>query len=201
MATIQTPPIDLDPYALPPEPVRRWTVAEYHELIRLGVLQQDDPYELIEGWLVLKMTKNPAHEFAVEYLNRFLQAHLPNEWRCRCQQSITLTDGQPEPDIAIVRGLASRQRHPIASEVVLVIEVADTSVHRDRTIKLRSYARAMIPEYWIVNLETSTVEVYRRPTTEGSYTQTQLFRSGEVVAVELDGNTCTQLSVRSLFEE
>src|SRR4051812_34612719 len=110
MATVEMSSIELDPLAAPPEPVKRWTVAEYHELIRLGVLSEDDPYELIEGWLVTKMTKNPPHEFTVDLLDELISGMLGSQWRCRTQSAISLADGEPEPDLVIVPGPASRYR-------------------------------------------------------------------------------------------
>lgn len=200
MSSTVDPAAFFDPLALPPEPVKRFTVGEYQELIRLGFLTEDDPYELLEGWLVHKMTKNPPHEFAVEFLNKFFQSHLSEKWRCRCQQSITLADGQPEPDIAIVGGVPNRQQHPLASEARLVIEVADTSLARDRTTKLRSYARAAIPEYWIVNVEANEIEVFRLPTSGATYTERRVFHPGDDISLSLDDETSLTLAVRSLFE-
>lgn len=190
----------LDSTIVPSEPVKRFSVEEYDTLIRLGILREEDPYELIEGWLVTKMTKNPPHEFAVEVLNRFFMSQASQEWRCRCQQCITLHDGQPEPDIAIVTGAPVRKRHPTADEVLLVVEVADTSLSRDRTIKLRSYARAKIAEYWIVNVLSNEVEVFTQPSTEGSYEQRQVYQSHELLPFTLK-DTTYRFDVRTLFEE
>src|SRR4051812_12686815 len=165
MASIVSPVVVFDPMIAPPEPVKRWTVAEYHELIRLGVLKQDDPYELIEGWLVTKMTKNPPHESTIDLLNELLTEMLPKPWRCRIQSSITLADGEPEPDLVVVPGPASRyrSRHPGSADVALVIEVSDSTLARDRGMKLRTYARAGIAHYWIVDLEHSQIDVFSSP--------------------------------------
>ncbi len=195
-------PATFDSMVVPSEPVKRWTVAEYHELIRLGLLDEEDPYELIEGWLVTKMTKNPPHDSLVNFLSQFFIRILPPDWSCRAQSAVTLADGEPQPDIAIVRGspLDYRSQHPGPANIGLLIEVADSSYARDRGIKLRSYARAGIAEYWIVNLQQSQIEVYSAPQPETSeYTQRTDYSPGQSVPVVLAGQQLGEIAVRELF--
>jgi Uma2 family endonuclease len=150
---------------LAPAKVHRFTVEQYERLGELGILTTEDRVEHLEGWIVDKMTQYPPHSSAIDFVQDALRAVLPAGWRLRDQKPIRLPDSLPEPDVAVVRGPRERyiHRHPVAADVALVIEVADTSVDEDRDRKGRIYARARIPVYWIVNLPASQVEVYTQP--------------------------------------
>jgi len=147
------------------EPIFRLTVDQYHELIRSGKLTDDDPVELLEGILVFKMPKNTPHATATRLCRRAVEPLLPAEWFYDAQDPITLADGEPEPDGMVVRGRIEDyvQRHPGPGDIALVIEVADSSLERDRGIKMRSYARAGIPVYWILDLGGRGLEIYADP--------------------------------------
>ncbi len=153
-------------FAVPPWPVRRWTVAEYHQMIQAGILTEEDRVELIEGWIVPKMPHNPPHDGAVDNARQRIERLLPAGWQTRVQSAITLADSEPEPDVVVVPGPASRYyaRHPEPHEIAVAIEVADSSLARDRGDKCRAYARAAIACYWIINLVHRQVEVYTDPT-------------------------------------
>src|SRR5438132_6163993 len=133
-----------------PEPVFRLSVEQYHAMIEAGVLTDDDPVELLEGVLVFRMPKNPPHRISIAKLERAIRPLLPSNASIQWQDPITLSDGEPEPDIAVIRGQAEDYPdcHPGPDDVYLVVEVADTTLARDRGIKLRSYARAGIAIYW-----------------------------------------------------
>src|SRR6266540_3383250 len=111
------------PPAPPEEPVFRLTVEQYHTMIEAGVLTDDDPVELLEGILVFKMPKKPNHRLAVRLLTSALDAMLPSGWHFQAQEPITLADGEPEPDGAVVRGNPRdySTRHPGPEDVALVI--------------------------------------------------------------------------------
>ena len=179
----------LELVAVPTEPVRRFTVEEYHAMIQAGVFTEGDPYELIEGWLLPKMTRNAPHDLCVQRLQRMFMKLLPEEWLCFVQSAVTLTDGEPEPDIAIVPGPDEQYalRHPDRHDVGLVVEVADSSLVRDRGAKLRSYARATIPVYWIANIAADVLEVYTQPGVdqdgEPAYLKRQELQRTDVVAI------------------
>ncbi len=149
----------------PEEPRWRWTVDQYHAMIRAGILAEDEPVELLDGYLVVKMTKNPPHSKSVGRVRRRLEAVLPPGWYLRIQDAITLATSEPEPDLAVARGDEDRygDRHPGPADVPLVVEVADTTLARDRGPKKRLYAAAGIPVYWIVDLEHRRLAVYSRP--------------------------------------
>ncbi len=204
MASVLPTEFSFDPSATPPEPVKRWTVTEYHELIRLGILKEGDPYELIEGWLVTKMTNNPPHDAKVNFLNQYFVRLIPADWSCRIQSAISLLDGEPEPDLAIVKGspLTFDERHPIPADIGLIIEVSDTSYVRDSTIKLRPYARAGIVENWIVNLLAKQFEVYSAPDSQAkqpNYTQQQIYRKGMDVPCAIGGKLLGSIPVSDLL--
>jgi Uma2 family endonuclease len=149
----------------PPLALHRFTVKQYHEMIRLGVLTENDRVELIEGWVIDKMPQHPAHAGATSVLQRELTARVPAGWVVRVQFPVTLGDSEPEPDLAVVRGPEERYfaAHPTIEDIALVVEVADSSLDQDRTHKLGVYAAARVPIYWVVNLLEFTVECYTEP--------------------------------------
>ena len=184
--------------------VRKFSVEEYHQLARMGVLRESDPYELLEGWIVLKMTRNPPHDTALQLLEDLLRHLLPSGWCVRGQKAISLTESEPEPDIAVARGDARTyaQRHPTPADIGFVVEVAESSLAEDRSIKLRIYARSGIPSYWIVNLVDSQVEVYMDPSgpiQEPHYRQHQDFGPDATVPLVIDGKQVAQVAVRDIL--
>lgn len=175
---------------MPPFPVRRWTVDEYRHLSEAGILSDDDRVELLEGWIVPKMTHNPPHDWMVSRLTRLLLGAVGEQWVVRTQCAINTADSEPEPDIAIVNGPDDRylERHPQAEDVAVVIEVADTSVRKDRA-KASIYAAAGVPEYWIINLVNEQVEVHRDPQPAQRVYGSRNVLSGTDVARLLLGDT------------
>jgi Uma2 family endonuclease len=144
---------------------RRFSVPEYHRLIELGILTEDDNLELLEGYLVHKMSSNPPHDAAIQKGTRNWFRILPAGWDLRVQSAVTLSESEPEPDFAIVRGDEKTYlaRHPTAADVGLVVEVSDSTLLGDRDDKGRIYARAGIACYWIVNLVDRQIEEYTAP--------------------------------------
>jgi Putative restriction endonuclease len=178
----------------------RLSVRKYQQMIDTGILTDEDRVELLEGYLVLKMPANPPHDSTLMVLDRLFQRMVPNEYLIRCQHGSSLPDSRPEPDLAVVRGeiRTFRTRHPLPDEIALVIEVADSSLVRDRVDKNRIYARESIPQYWVVNLVDGQIEVYTDPTGPQSapiYRRRQDFTRGMAVPVELDGNAVGSVSV------
>src|SRR4051794_35571833 len=142
------------PAPVPDVPVWPLSVEQYHAMIRTGILTDDTPVELLEGLLIAKMSKNPAHSTAKRLLLQALISLLPAGWFVDEQEPITTADSEPEPDLAVIRGAPRdyRERHPVPHDLVLLIEVSEATLKRDRGRKKRLYARATVPEYWIVNL-------------------------------------------------
>jgi Uma2 family endonuclease len=183
---------------------RRFNVAEYHKLIDLGILTEDDNLELLEGYLVHKMPHNPPHDGTLQLLQAVLLAGLPLGWCLRIQCAITLGDSEPEPDGAVVRGNPRTYlaRHPGPADIGVVIEVANTTLAADRIDKCRIYARAGIVCYWIINLADRQIEVYTAPsgpTATPGYGQRTDYRAGDRVPLVLDGATVTDVAVLDLL--
>jgi Uma2 family endonuclease len=162
-ATLPTVPTHYGP---PPPRVRRFTVDEYRRMIEDGYFAADEQFELLEGWIVEKVSRNPPHDSVLNRSRRRIERALPPEWMARVQMAITTADSEPEPDIATVRGDDAdyESRHPGPADTALIVEVANTSLAEDRGVKLRVYARAGISVYWIVNLNDRSIEVYTDPT-------------------------------------
>src|SRR5438105_8922236 len=90
--------------AVPTEPIFRLSVDQYHEMIQAGILTEDDPVELLEGWLVEKMPKNPPHTLATRLVRTALERLAPKGWFINTQEPITTTESEPEPDASVARG-------------------------------------------------------------------------------------------------
>lgn len=183
------------------------SVEKYHELIRAGILTENNFVELLEGRLVRKMTKNPPHCLATGLLHEALQKVVPDGWFVDSQGPVTLSDGEPEPDVAVVGGDRRhyKDHHPGPMDLALVVEVADTSLQWDRTEKKRSYARAGISVYWIVNLCDGQLEVYSEPTgptvppDQPSYRREIIYGPEKMAPLVIDGNEVGQLAVRDFL--
>lgn len=191
-------------FALPPVPIRRWSVDEYHEMLRAGILTENDPIELLDGWLVRKMTKNPRHRIATRRVRRALERVVPQGWYVDSQEPITLSASEPEPDGAVIRGDSAdyADRHPPADAVALVVEVADTTLEFDQTMKKAIYAQAGIPAYWIVNLIDGRLEVYSVPTGPAErpdYRDRRDYLAGDEAPLLLDGVAVAAIPVKELF--
>jgi Uma2 family endonuclease len=195
---------NLDPWALPPEPVRRISVDEYHQMIKAEVLTGDDRCELIEGWLFHKMPQNPPHGFIVARIHRLFLKAVDDHFVVRSQSALTLMDGEPEPDVVVCvpPEMQYASRLPTATDTPIVIEVSDSTLARDRGIKLRSYARAGIPEYWIVNLIDRQIEIYTEPQTAAhppSYAQQRIILPEGEAHVVLAGKTWLSIPASELL--
>src|SRR4051794_12925617 len=131
-------------------------------MIETGILTPADRVELLENYVVRKMTKNPSHDGTIDLMKAAFGNVLPSGWLLRIQQTVVLSDSQPEPDGAVARGNPRTYltRHPGPPDVGLIIEAADSSLLRDQRDKTRIYARAGIVCYWIINLVDHRVEVY-----------------------------------------
>lgn len=199
MSTVlQTPPV---PAATPPYPVHRFSVAEYHRLVDVGLLDEDARVELLEGWIVPKMPRSPLHDATINVVLRVLLAHLAAGWEIRVQSAAVTDDSEPEPDVAVVKGPASRYRdhHPSKGEILLIIEVADSSLARDRH-KAAIYASMGVPAYWIVNLQDGSVEVRTQPEPDRRrYDRTAVRHRGESIEVHSDGQLLANVEVDELF--
>lgn len=197
------PPVEQDP-DVPTVPIYRLSVKQYHAMARAGILTEDDPVELLEGWLARKMTKHRPHSICTQLTREALERLPSREWYVSVQDPITTADSEPEPDLAIIRGTARDypDRQPIPADLLLIIEVADATLSTDRGAKKRPYARAGISVYWIANLMERKFEVYTDPTgpvPEPDYRQRHDYGPEETIPVFLDGAEVGQLAVRELL--
>jgi len=163
---------------------RCFTVDEYHRMAQVGILSEDDRVELIEGEIVETAPIGSRHAACVDRVAQLFFERAARRAIVRVQNPIRLgKHSEPQPDLVLLRPRPDfyAQGHPGPEDVLLVVEVAETSAEYDRTIKLPLYARSGIPEVWLVDLAAAAVEVHRRPTPEG-YQEVQRVRRGERLA-------------------
>jgi Uma2 family endonuclease len=162
--------------------VRRWTREEYERAVEEGYFQPGERLELVEG-LIYEMTPQSSfHATGIQLPLRALRALDGNGLHIRCQMPLALgADSEPEPDIAVVPGDVNDYTDEHPSTAVLIVEVADSSLLHDRKRKGGLYARAGIPEYWILDLTRSYLEVFRNPQ-KGAYTSRTALRDGDSIS-------------------
>jgi Uma2 family endonuclease len=159
--------------------IRRISRREYGAMVEAGIFGPDDKVELLDGVLVNVSPQGWQHAAVLSWLTNELVRALDRTYMVRPQVPFAADDwSEPEPDVAVVRHDPNRKEHP--SEVLLLIEVADSSVRYDRNAKYSIYARAGVPEYWIVNVDVMTVEVYTQPSPTG-FASKQTLRDGDVL--------------------
>jgi Uma2 family endonuclease len=173
-------------------------------MIHAGILTEDDPVELLEGWVVTKMSKSPKHRVVTQLVREAIAQILPSGWYVDAQEPVTTKDSEPEPDVAVVRGNRRQyiDRHPSPQDIAFVVEVADSSLRRDRTLKKQIYAAASISLYWIINLLANQIEVYSEPSgpsEQPDYGQQQNYGLEDMVPVVLESCEVGRLSVKDLL--
>ena len=163
---------------------RLFTVQEYHLMSEAGVFANHERVELIEGEIIQMAAIGTRHASCVKRLNRRFSV-IPEEIAILgVQDPIQLTERtEPQPDFVLLQPRADyyETAHPIPSEVLLLVEVSDSTVNFDRDVKVPNYARSGIQEVWLWDLEANCLEVYREPTANG-YTSIQKFERGEIVS-------------------
>ncbi len=183
-----------------PDRIRHFTVAEYHKMIESGVFAPNDRVELLEGWIVNKMSQNPPHASSVTRIVSRVAKVCPDDWTLRVQVPITLADSEPEPDIVLARGDESVYdlRHPRSKDIGVLMEVGDSSMIDDRRYKGELYAKARIAEFWLVNLIERKIEVYTKPR-GGKYQKKLEYFEKETVPLVLEGVKIADLPVSELL--
>ena len=149
---------------------RRFTVCEYYQMAKAGILTEDDRVELIDGEIVEMSPIGRRHAACVDRLTRWFVDHFGHAAQVRVQNPIHLDEhNEPQPDIALLRPRADyyASGHPTPADLLLVVEVAETSAALDRRVKLPLYARSGIPEVWLVDLDQEAIVAYRDPTASG----------------------------------
>ena len=143
---------------------RRFTIEQYERMVETGILAQDDRVELIEGEIVEMSPIGDPHAAFVANLTHLLVNRFGDRARVWVQGPVRVPPrSKPQPDLALLQQRSYVREGATTTDVLLVIEVSDTSLQYDRTVKLRLYARAGIQEYWIADANAETLEVYRSP--------------------------------------
>jgi Uma2 family endonuclease len=168
-------------------PRYRFTVDEYHKMGDAGIFTEDDRVELIDGEIIEMSPINYPHIISVDLLNKLLVIGVGDDALVRVQSPIRLDDAtEPQPDLALIRPyeyLATLEPEG-PEDVLLVVEVAESTIRADRNYKVPRYARAGIPEVWLVNIPKKVVEVYTDPA-EGKYQSVMRVGHGQTLTVKM----------------
>jgi Uma2 family endonuclease len=164
----------------------RFSVDDYHRMIRSGILTENDGVELIRGEIVRKMPIGDKQIACVNRLTRTFSRRLGEKATVSIQNPIRLQTSEPEPDVALLKPKADdyASGKPKATDALLVIEVADTFQEYDRDVKMPLYAESGICEFWLVDVTAGQIEVYRKPAASGKYTDKQVLGKGQRITVE-----------------
>ena len=191
------------------------TVGKYHQMIATGLVPEGEPFELLNGYVIHKdrsaagegpMTVGPEHAWVIRKLTALDPRLRPFGCHMQIQLPVTLPPwNEPGPDGAVVVGTEDhyRGRHPGAKDVQCVIEVADSSLHRDRTTKLRIYAASGMGRYFIINLPDHVIEMHTRPMTGNGrtarYGQVDMLKPGQTVELPAPPGNRLKVPVRRLL--
>ena len=161
------------------------TVEEYHLMAEVGILTEMDRVELIRGEIIKMSPIGKRHAYVVDVLNRLFGMQLKEDVVVRIQNPIDIElYSEPEPDVVLAKPpiRTYMDKHPESSDILLLIEVADSTLQKDREIKIPLYAEAEIPAVWIVNLKDSQIEAYEGPRA-GSYKHLTTYNLDESITV------------------
>ncbi|PSQ97648.1 MAG: Uma2 family endonuclease [Bacteroidetes bacterium SW_9_63_38] len=168
---------------------RRLSVDDYLAMGRAGILDEDDRVELLNGRLINMTPIGPPHSHSVNALERLLARRLydkdPAPAHISVQNPIQLSEhSAPEPDLVLYDPEMPRDRHPHPEDIFLVVEVAESSIDYDRTVKAAHYAAAGLPECWLVDLSHERVDVFRQPEDDG-YAERHRHRAGDELPISM----------------
>jgi Uma2 family endonuclease len=162
--------------------VRRWTREEYNLLGEQGFFDPDEKLELLDGIIYRRRPLSSLHATGISMMFYTLEPLYSEGFHIRIRTPLVLgPTSEPEPDISVVHGGLGTYVYAHPTTAVLVTEVADRSLLHDRKRRVRFYARARIPEYWILNLGHGCLEVYREPK-DGVYTSRTVLQEGDSVS-------------------
>ncbi|CAD5254280.1 MULTISPECIES: Uma2 family endonuclease [unclassified Imperialibacter] len=160
-------------------------VEEYYKMAEVGILKTDDRVELINGEIYEMSPIGSKHAAIVNRLARQLNMLFEKEATIGVQSPVRLDNkNEPEPDISILKFRSDDYSgsHPNVSDILLVIEVADSSVKYDKNVKMPFYASFGIPEYWIVDIDANAIEVFKRPGSK-AYDEKQIFKPFDIIDI------------------
>jgi Uma2 family endonuclease len=165
---------------------RRFTVQQYHQMSEAGILTEGDQVELIAGEIIEMAPTGSRHAACVDRLNRLLNCRLGEQAIVRVQNPLYLSENsEPQPDVALVQLRADfyETGHPQPQDILLLIEIADTTLEFDRSVKTSLYASAGIAEFWLVDLKSQALEIYREPSLVG-YQSVQKFQRNQSMSAQ-----------------
>lgn len=166
------------------QPARKlFTVTEYHQMIEAGVLKEGDRVELFNGEIIEMSPIGPRHASHVDRLNELLVEKIRKSVIVRIQSPIVLNDySEPQPDLTLLKRQADfyATSHPTPTDVIVVIEVSDSTVENDRRAKIPAYALAGIPEAWLIDLVNDRIEVHSNPY-NGVYQEVRIIQRGQKI--------------------
>lgn len=164
------------------QPARKlFTVTEYHQMIEAGFFKEDDRFELLNGEILEMSPIGPRHAAHVDRLNDVLPDKIRKQAIIRVQSPVLLSDySEPQPDLSLLRRRADyyADGHPVSADVLLLIEVADSTIEADRRNKIPMYAFAGIPEVWLIDLVNDRIEIHSNPF-KGVYQEVRIIQRGQ----------------------
>jgi Uma2 family endonuclease len=180
---------------------KRLSVDQYDRMVKYGILPETNRFELIEGRIVEKDVKDPAHPTVVALTRRAIEPVVPAGWYVRKEDPvrIPIRRSEPEPDLSVVRGSIKdyATRHPGSEDVALVVEVTRSTVSKDRALA-RVHGGGGIPAYWIVDVSRRRLEVYENPV-GGKYSSRRILRESDTASLIIDGREVGPISVADFF--
>lgn len=177
-----------------PLPRHLWTVADFYRMGEVGLFAPDERIELIEGELIDMPPIGSRHANQVDILARLLMRALPDSARMRVQNPVRLSDvSEPQPDIVVARDRDYSSGHPRPEDILLLIEVADTTLEFDRKVKLPLYARHGIAEVWVLDVQKAELAIWSEPSA-GEYVRHTTPRPDQSVS---PGDVARSISARA----
>ncbi len=176
----------------------KWSVNDYHAMIEAGILS-DRAVELLAGEVIEMSPEGPLHSYIVTENVKYLRAVLGDLAEVQEAHPITLSDSEPEPDITIVKFPNSRYktRHPHPEDIYWLIEIANTTLTRDLTLKQSIYAQNNIKEYWVVDIVKKEITVFTQPINDG-YQHQQVYTQGTICPLDFPN---IQILVSRILQE
>lgn len=164
----------------------RFSVEEFNKLGQAGIFDEDDRVELLDGEIIVMSPIGSEHAAAVLRLNWYFQQRLGQHLLTSVQSPAVVDEfSEPQPDLMLLKPKSDfyKAEHPRPEDIILLVEVSDSTLAFDRGRKLPKYAESAVSEVWIVNLQNQTIEQYRAPSAS-EYARSQIFRRGEMITIE-----------------
>lgn len=175
--------------------LKRFRVEDFRRMTEAGILPEESGWEIIDGYLIDKMSIGSKHASVVRRVSKLLEREFGNLTQVSGQNPVHIDEfNEPEPDIALLKPREDfyDESHPRPEDVLLLIEVSDSTIEFDREVKKKLYAQAEIIEFWLVNLKDDTIEIYSQPK-NGNYRLARILEKGETIKSEAVENLVLQV--------